>query len=151
MSDWTADGGGYKKNRVNSTLIFSLLVCHLNAHVSLGRLAPTRGLGDVSFKNNKTLPSEEQITADPANISHKITDKDGFPVEFGIACPLQQVINILESDPKSQTLIEVDELICLHCLTNDAPVSLQAVDHHHRSFSWAHDRRMDAVPRKSRS
>lgn len=51
---------------------------------SSGNLALSRALGDFEFKQNRSLPAEQQIvTADPDIIEHKATPDDEFLL---IAC-----------------------------------------------------------------
>lgn len=93
-----------------------------------GNLALSRALGDFEFKQNASLPAEEQIvTADPQVISHDYTGEEEFLV---LACDgiwdclsNQQVVDLVRRGvAQGKELDTITEDIIDRCLAPDAEV-----------------------------
>lgn len=93
-----------------------------------GNLALSRALGDFEFKQNASLPAEQQIvTADPQVISHDYTGEEEFLV---LACDgiwdclsNQQVIDLVRRGiAQEKELTTICEDIIDRCLAPDAEV-----------------------------
>ncbi|WFD43199.1 protein-serine/threonine phosphatase [Malassezia psittaci] len=93
-----------------------------------GNLALSRALGDFEFKQNSSLPAEEQIvTADPQVISHDFTGEEEFLI---LACDgiwdclsNQQVVDLVRRGvAQGNDLDAITEDIIDRCLAPDAEV-----------------------------
>ncbi|WFD06552.1 protein-serine/threonine phosphatase [Malassezia vespertilionis] len=93
-----------------------------------GNLALSRAIGDFEFKQNSSLPAEEQIvTANPEVIAHSYTENDEFLV---LACDgiwdclsNQQVVDIVRRGvAQGMELVDICEDILERCLAPDAEV-----------------------------
>ena len=93
-----------------------------------GNLALSRAIGDFEFKQNHSLPAEEQIvTADPEIISHDVTGEEEFLV---LACDgiwdclsNQQVVDFVRrSLSQGKECKEICELIMDKCLAPDSEI-----------------------------
>ncbi|WFC99108.1 protein-serine/threonine phosphatase [Malassezia yamatoensis] len=93
-----------------------------------GNLALSRALGDFEFKQNSSLPAEEQIvTADPQVISHDFTGEEEFLI---LACDgiwdclsNQQVVDLVRRGvAQGKDLDVITEDIIDRCLAPDAEV-----------------------------
>ncbi|KAI3620432.1 hypothetical protein CBS9595_002399 [Malassezia furfur] len=93
-----------------------------------GNLALSRALGDFEFKQNSSLPAEQQIvTADPQVISHDYTGEEEFLV---LACDgiwdclsNQQVVDLVRRGvAQGKELDTITEDIIDRCLAPDAEV-----------------------------
>jgi serine/threonine protein phosphatase PrpC len=94
--------------------------------LAIGNLALSRAIGDFEFKQNASLPAEQQaVTCDPDVIEHEINDQDEF---FVLACDgiwdcmtNQQVVNYVRQQLSERTRLEdICEQMMEHCLAPDS-------------------------------
>ncbi|KAJ1533164.1 Protein phosphatase 2C 2 [Cladochytrium tenue] len=80
-----------------------------------GNLALSRAVGDFEFKQNKSLPAEEQIVTVNPDIEEKqlVLDEDEF---FVLACD------------DGATLAQISEVIMDHCLADDSDLGAYGCD-----------------------